>query len=347
MSYLGLAKPIYLIFFVTNRCNGGCNHCFYRHKINSGSKELTLAEIEKIAASIGKLYHLNLTGGEPFLRVDLDEIARIFYKNCRVRSLAIPTNGSDPLKICHLTENLLKKCPRAKLHINVSIDHLGCQHDQIRNFPGLFQQATQTIKSLQGLQAKNLSVGVNLTLSGQNQDAIEEIYCFIKDELKPDLISPLLIRGQTREPETKGIRLGQYKKLIELWETDIKLHKFKGYHAFTLGSLIMARDIVVRRSILESLQTGKHRYNCLAANLGAVIYDNADVYPCENLQVLLGNLRENDYDFKKIWSAAPRKALVEKIKQQSCWCTHECFQGLNILFSPKGVFSCLSKLLRN
>ena len=40
---------------------------------------------------------------------------------------------------------------------------------------------------------------------------------------------------------------------------------------------------------------------CYAANLSGVIYAGGDVYPCEILEEPLGNLRDADYDFRKIW----------------------------------------------
>ena len=36
---------------------------------------------------------LILTGGEPYLRHDLDKIVKIFYENTRVPIITIPSNG--------------------------------------------------------------------------------------------------------------------------------------------------------------------------------------------------------------------------------------------------------------
>lgn len=353
MSYFDIAKkfflrntslPIYLIFFVTNKCNAKCNHCFYWQKTNSEETELTLNEIEKMSKTIGTLYHVNLTGGEPFLRNDLAEIAHIFFKNCSVKSIGIPTNGFDPEKICRISENIIKKCPQLNLQIDVSIDHFSEKHDQIRQFPGLFARAVQSIKMLKELNRKELTLGVILTLTKENEKEIEKIYYFIRDTLKPDLISPLLIRGQVRVPETKNIAYEQYKKLITLWAKDIKLHKLKGYHNSIIGSLVTARDIAIRRSILSGIQGNFIQGNCMAGILGAVIYENGEVFPCEILSDKIGNLRDYDYDFKKIWFSKKRADIVKKINREKCWCTHECFQGLNVVSNIKGMLSVFKEL---
>ena len=46
-----------------------------------GSKKDMCRQIEKFSKSLGKMLLLNLCGGEPWLRKDLPDIARIFVKN--------------------------------------------------------------------------------------------------------------------------------------------------------------------------------------------------------------------------------------------------------------------------
>ena len=56
--------PDVLTFFVTTMCNARCAHCFYWEELNTQRNELTLDEIEKIAASMSAgLGSLALTGG--------------------------------------------------------------------------------------------------------------------------------------------------------------------------------------------------------------------------------------------------------------------------------------------
>ena len=59
--------PEYVTFFVTNRCNCKCKHCFFWKELNNLKNELTLDEIKKISMSMGKFSVLSLTGGEPSL----------------------------------------------------------------------------------------------------------------------------------------------------------------------------------------------------------------------------------------------------------------------------------------
>jgi MoaA/NifB/PqqE/SkfB family radical SAM enzyme len=74
-------KPITLTFSVTAACQSRCKTCNigleYRKDPKRKEKDLKLDEIEKIFRSLGHIYFLNISGGEPFLRKDLPEIVEL------------------------------------------------------------------------------------------------------------------------------------------------------------------------------------------------------------------------------------------------------------------------------
>ena len=60
-SILWKRKPIQLTFFVTRKCNARCPFCFYLKSAEqpaNGAAELSLAEIERLAPSLGRLLWL-------------------------------------------------------------------------------------------------------------------------------------------------------------------------------------------------------------------------------------------------------------------------------------------------
>ena len=69
-----------IILFVTDRCNMKCDHCMFWERIDNPGDEHSLEELEKMAASIPPLRTVSITGGEPFLRSDLERLVEIFYK---------------------------------------------------------------------------------------------------------------------------------------------------------------------------------------------------------------------------------------------------------------------------
>ena len=46
------ALPTQLIYYVTNRCNAKCHHCFFWDELNVPMNELTLEEIRQITKTL-------------------------------------------------------------------------------------------------------------------------------------------------------------------------------------------------------------------------------------------------------------------------------------------------------
>ena len=75
---------------------------------------------------------------------------------------------------------------------------------------------------------------------------------------------------------------------------------------------------------------------CHAGSLFGIITAAGKVYPCEILEdKLLGNLRENDMNFLKIWRSHKTIEAKEFIKKTNCNCTYECALSFNILGNAK------------
>ena len=77
--------PFYIIFFVTSSCTAKCEHCLLGDRKDRREYELTIDEIDNLSRGLNSILFMFLTGGEPFLREDLDEIAFIFVKNNHVQ----------------------------------------------------------------------------------------------------------------------------------------------------------------------------------------------------------------------------------------------------------------------
>ena len=65
------------------------------------------------------------------------------------------------------------------------------------------------------------------------------------------------------------------------------------------------------------------------------MFSRGQVLPCELLvDKVMGNVRDYDYDFKKIWFSKEADEIREWIRKNKCFCTYECFLTINILFNP-------------
>ena len=52
-----------------------------------------------------------------------------------------------------------------------------------------------------------------------------------------------------------------------------------------------------------------------------------------------------DLDFKKLWLSQKAKDEVNYIRRSKCFCTHECFNTVNIHFNPKFYPKVINKVL--
>ncbi len=331
-------SPLYVVFFITTKCNARCKHCLLGNQAVATTNDLSIDEIEKISASMDDFLFLLPTGGEPFIRTDIAEIVHIFHKNNRIRNVVIPTNGSLTDRVLGNVEKILQQNPKLTVGIDISIDGLGELHDQIRGVPGLFDTAVTTYRELRKLAKRypQLNVNVESTVSSYNQDGLPELYNFLVNELGVSTIFTLLTRGKPKDPASIFVDVAKYEAYAARLENDIKNNVLTGYNNFPFCDVINAKRIVRNQVIARTAKENRYMLPCYAGRLGTAIFSNGEVYPCELLtDHKLGNLRECNYDFKELWSSPKAVEARKFICESKCFCTYECFMTLNILFNLK------------
>lgn len=328
------SMPLYLTFFVTNKCNLTCEHCFYSAELNLPTQELSLEEIEKMAKSMDPFPVLLYSGGEPFIRKDLAEVTHMFYKYNKVRYLSIPTNGSFLKWTEPTVEKMCTLCPDMTIVLNFSIDGLEEEHNRIRGGKDTFKKAMETFHTAKTWKKKfpNLRTGFVCTFTATNQDHIEELYDFLRSQ-GPDNISINLIRGTPKDPIVKNIDIEKFKRVTERVRKDLADTNMPGYDDFVAAMGHNKYEMVIKTYESHEFQTV-----CYASKIAAVLYPNGDVYPCEMLDKskMIGNIRKDfDMDFRKLWESKRNKEIADWVVDTKCFCTHECNVHCNIAFNPK------------
>lgn len=140
----------YLLFNVTARCNAFCDHCWNWERVEDAGKfnkgqssrrlELGLDEIQKTSLNFPDLILVNLCGGEPFIREDLPDIARIFCPSKQHQYFTIPSNGFDTDTILKKAERMLKENPHSFFRFGISLDGFPKLHNKLRRFPEVFSR---------------------------------------------------------------------------------------------------------------------------------------------------------------------------------------------------------------
>ena len=328
--------PIQLTVFLTRRCNAKCPFCFYLSREQHNNLiELSLGELEKISSSLGNLLWLAFSGGEIFLRDDLVEITRLFYRNNKPAIILLPTNGMLPEKIYRNTEAILKSCPNSVVTVKLSLDGPEDIHDHLRGVSGAYNKVLFCYETLAPLLEKysNFELGVNTVFCAANQDRMAEIIQFVATLKKATTHTISLIRGEVMADDLKEVSMEKYQAAIEMLESNLKSHQTGGYN-FSGANLKTAQDILQRRLIYETTLKKRQLIPCQAGKLTAVVTETGDVYPCESFQDKLGNVRDSDYNLRQILGSETGRAARAAIKRNKCYCTHECYMMMNILFNP-------------
>ena len=336
--YFNKKEPISLVHFITNRCNARCSFCFIDFdNPNTFKGELSLKEIDKLTKNLGKsLLNVNLTGGEPFARKDIIEIAKIYLKNTLIQSMYITTNASLPNRIENFAKTINSIDKELELNFQISIDDLPERHDKIRKINNLFDNCLDTYRRVKKLNLENVNPVVSITVSLENCDNIKNIFDYLTTKCKIDSLKCTIVRdeGIYKTPiEKKRKIFDAYTWLTNKIQKMTKEKKINNYNLKSIqGRLHNKKDNIAWNMVNKMYMEPHYISPCHAGSLFGIITSDGLVYPCEILEdKMLGNLRDNDMNFMKIWNSKLNKKTKEFIIKSKCHCTYECALSYNIL----------------
>jgi MoaA/NifB/PqqE/SkfB family radical SAM enzyme len=333
-------SPVLLNILVTSVCDMRCTHCFFTDELDDRPRkklQMKTAEIERISETLGgNLGVLILAGGEPFTRKDLPEIARAFYRNNKLESIYLMSNGQIQKRIMPDVVRILEECPELNVTVALGIDGLKAQHEKIRQKPGSWDIAIDTARGLQAIKKEypRLDIQTCTCFMHSNQDTIFEWYDFLKYELQPDKVNFNYIRPPSADPVELNIDHARYRRLAQMIDDDSRHAAIKNNYGGKAGFFKAAIDIYMHGLIARTQEEQKAQMTCYAGTAGGVIYDEGTVSSCENLDPV-GNLRDYDWNFQKLWLSPAMKARRKKAAD-GCFCTHESNSYYPSLpFNPK------------
>jgi MoaA/NifB/PqqE/SkfB family radical SAM enzyme len=329
-------KPVSLVHFVTNRCNARCSFCFidFDHP-DTFKGELSIDEIDCISRTLGpNLQNINLTGGEPFARKDLQDIVRCYFRNTDIQSIFITSNGSLPDRMAELAKMVVSEFPSRKLIFSLSIDSFPDHHNRIRKIPNLFEHCLEAYKLLSKM-GTDVFANIAITVSHENHDIVDRLYDELIDKHGVGSITATIVRdeGVYRIPADKKVKiLTAYGRLTERIARDLREGRIHGYNPGTLqGRLMNKKNVLMNRIIKDTYLQPRYVSPCHAGALFGLIGANGTVRACEILDRPLGNIRNYQYDFLALWHDRPAQELKRWIRDSKCHCTYECAWSFNIL----------------
>lgn len=332
--------PVNYTVSVTYRCNSRCKTC---NIYNIKSEELSSEEYAKIFKKIGKsAYWITISGGEPFLRKDLFDIVYAIYQYSKPKIINIPTNGLQYREIPKVVKRIAKNCPKTNIIINVSIDEIGEKDDKIRGVKNAYENAIKTVKAIQNLKLCNVNLGIHSVISKFNVDNLHFIAGTLMDFHPDSYITEIAenrVELDTMESDITP-SLMKYSQAIDYLLFTIKNTKFKGMNKITQTFRIEYYKLV-KRILKEQRQIIK----CYAGILSAHIAPYGDVWPCCILAKVIGNLKEYNYNFRKLW--LKNQKLNEERKRiitEKCFCPMANASYTNMLMNNKTAIKAMLRL---
>jgi Fe-coproporphyrin III synthase len=148
---------------VTYRCNARCHMCNTWQHPSRRAEEFDPAILEKLP---GGMTRLNITGGEPLLRNDIEDIVRILDK--KTKRLEISTNG-------YFSERIIRLCEKfPNLTIRVSLEGLPGLNDQLRGIKNGFDRGLRTVLRLKEMGQRD--IGFCAVISDRNCADLLDLY---------------------------------------------------------------------------------------------------------------------------------------------------------------------------
>ncbi len=279
----GKLVPVVTNFAVTSHCPCDCWHCSFADRskkdiLTTEQMKAAIAGVQDLGASV-----IGLTGGEPLLRKDLEEIiASIDHRSMPIMF----TTGYD------LTIERVRRLKEAGLEIPViSLDHYKEEiHDKGRNKKGIYAAALNAIRLF---QQEGFYVAVSFVPDRKLVDDREELFKiidFFRDLGINDmrLTSPILSGHLTGRPE-ELLTPENVKTIFEVQKKCVKTPGYPGVFAY---------------DFFESDQY----YGCVAGLNYMFIDSQGNVCPCDFAMLSFGNILENP--ITEIWHDMSKKFCV-------------------------------------
>jgi radical SAM protein with 4Fe4S-binding SPASM domain len=251
-----------------------------------------------------ELVFCNITGGEPFLRQDIEEIvARAKRKAKRV---VISTNGFFTDRIL----GLAKKIP--DIGVRISIEGLPAANDELRGIKDGFDHGLRTLLGLQRMGLKDIGFGI--TVSDRNAKDMLELY--------------QLAKAMKVEFATAAVHNSYYFHISTNKIT--KVDEVKACFEDLIGELLKTNRIknwfraYFNHGLINYIQGNPRLLPCCAGQDMFFMDPWGEIRPCNgmdegNPMSSFGNLHKQS--FEEIWNSDKAKEIRKYVPKcpKNCW----------------------------
>jgi radical SAM protein with 4Fe4S-binding SPASM domain len=319
------AQPLKLNFCLTYWCQYRCKTCnIWQRK---PTDELTTDEIVQFVHENPNITWVDLTGGEIFLRQDIDEVFDAIVTGWRrLAILHFPTNGFLTDRIVRSVERLARR-RGAPTIVTVSLDGDEQLNDEVRGIKGGFRRQIETFKALRRVRGVQAVLGV--TLSAYNAGRFAQTFEACAREVPGLSIEDVHLNVAQESSHYYG-NSAQRAFSPEVSAARAELCEYRSRRGRARSPQQLLENTYLR--YLDTyLQTGRTPMPCHSLRASCFIDPWGVVYPCITYSRPIGRLREHGMRLDPIWNGAGTVQLQREIwKGQcpQCWTACEAYQTI-------------------
>ena len=288
--------PQLIAWEVTRSCPLSCKHCRASAHQEAYEGELTTDECFRLLDNLASFAKptIILTGGEPMLRPDIYDLAACAH------GLGLPVVMA-PCGMMVDDEAVARMKQAGIRCISISIDGATAElHDAFRGVAGAFDAAVQATEAA---RRGGLDFQVNTTIARHNRTQLRAIRD-LAARLGAKVFNPFLLvpTGRGKELAGQEISPDEYEQTLE-W---LAGQDGRGSIAIRVTCAPHYARILRRRAGKTAGQRrGAAASNgCLGGKAFAFISHLGKVQICGFLETECGDLRQADFDFRKIWETS-------------------------------------------
>jgi MoaA/NifB/PqqE/SkfB family radical SAM enzyme len=315
---LAPGKPHHAQWLVTRKCNYRCSGCNVWKE--QDLRELSTDDVKKgldILKNLG-IVELVISGGDPLLREDIDEI--IDYAS-KLFITTVYDNGSMAAKKMGALRNVD--------FVAISIDSLDeTKNDEIKNVPGSWKRAMETVEKLHN---EGINVSVTPTISQKNLYEIIDITNYFTKKGIP--VWYALYSYDASADENQLFRIGKENNdfvitdkqaMVQLCNSLIEMKK-KNKKILMTNKLLKT----LRRFYMEDKRTWK----CQALSNFLVVDPLGRVAGCHS-----NNFAGSIFDLPNMWKSQEFKEMQEN-SHECTKCNYLCYMFYSLQGSALGHLS--------
>lgn len=291
---------------LTYRCNERCIHCYLDHEDHGEMKTQEIKGVLEQLAQSGTLF-LTLSGGEIFLRADLFELlefARELHFDISLKTNALLIDAARARKLRDLSVR--------KIQISVYSAEPEV-HDAITKVRGSLER---TLTAIRFLQAEGLNLKIACPLMKQNLTAYRNVQALAAELGVPYVLDMTITPKMDGDMSLLQLRSSSKELLPILRDATLnpRACSTDGADAAPL-STGSATSSGIESQAYDDIP-------CSAGHNSCYISPYGDVFPCVQMPVATGNLRNQS--FEDIWFRSAEMNRVRAVRESQLPVCSKC-----------------------